>query len=344
MTAPLVSLPTQPEAVPWPTKKWSRAPLDARLDGAAVDRLFDYAFGQPEALGQTNALIVVQRGAIVAERSVDASMQHMSWSMAKSVLHAGVGILVREGRITVERPADVEAWCTAGDPRAAITLDQLLTMRSGLLFCEDYIDEQISDAIEMLFGGGKPDVAGFAAAKPLEHTPGTHFSYSSGTSNIVSQLIGRIIGGGSDGMLRFLASELFERIGMSTASPRFDEAGTWIGSSFLDASAEDFARFGLLYLRDGVWNGDRLLPAGWVDYARTSASVAEDGLEYGAHWWIEPGDLGVFRASGYNGQRIAVVPALDLVIVRLGVTPIEKAPELQRFSTELIDAFRPARA
>jgi len=108
------------------------------------------------------------------------------------------------------------------------------------------------------------------------------------------------------------------------------------------ASARDFARFGLLYAYDGVWAGRRLVPEGWVDHGRTPTSHDDDnGLDYGAHWWVVPGDLGIFRAQGYNGQRIAVVPALDLVLVRLGVTPIELAPALERWTQRVVDCFRP---
>jgi CubicO group peptidase (beta-lactamase class C family) len=215
-------------------------------------------------------------------------------------------------------------------------------MRSGLLFHEDYVDAHISHVIEMLFSAGKPDAAAYAAALPLEHEPGSVFSYSSGTTNILSAAVARILGTRGDAYRGFLRRELWDPLGMRSADPRFDEAGHWVASSFVFATAQDFARFGLLYLRDGVWAGRRILPEGWVDYARTHTGTEEDtGFGYGAHWWLVPGSLGIFRCSGYNGQRIIVVPPLDLVVVRLGVSPVELAPELERFSKELIDAFRP---
>ena len=291
---------------------WPRAELDGRVDRDLLDRTLDHAFSQPESLGTTNAVVIVHRGAIVRERyaeGLDVATAHVSWSMAKSMLHAAIGILVREGRLDVAAPADDPAWRAPGDRRRSITIDQLLKMRSGLLFREDYVDAKSSHVLEMLFGAGKPDAAAYAAALPLEHEPGSVFQYSSGTSNILSALVARALGARGDAYREFLRRKLFGPLGMQSADPRFDEAGHWIASSFVFATAQDFARFGLLYLRDGVFAGRRILPEGWVDYARThSGTDAETGFGYGAHWWLIPGSLGIFRASGYNGQRITLVP------------------------------------
>jgi CubicO group peptidase (beta-lactamase class C family) len=143
-------------------------------------------------------------------------------------------------------------------------------------------------------------------------------------------------------MRAFLADRLFGPLGMASAEPRFDAAGTWVGSSYLYATARDFARFGLLYLRDGVWDDRRLLPEGWVDSARTIRSVdPEDGWLYGHHWWVRGDDVGTFWANGYEGQMIACVPALDLVVVRLGRTPTELKPHREQFFFDVLDCFRP---
>jgi CubicO group peptidase (beta-lactamase class C family) len=315
------------------------------VDRDLLDRSLDHAFDQPEELGTTNAVIIVHRGAIVEERyavGLDAASTHVSWSMAKSMLQAVMGILVRQGRVDVTAPVDDPAWRTPGDPRGSITIDQMLKMRSGLLFHEDYVDEHTSHVIEMLFGAGKPDAAAYAASLPLEHAPGSVFYYSSGTTNILSALVARTLGVRGDAYREFLRRELWDPLGMKSADPRFDEAGHWIASSFVFATAQDFARFGLLYLRDGVWEGRRILPEGWADYARTHTGTDEEtGMGYGAHWWLVPGSLGIFCCWGYNGQRIFVVPPLDLVVVRLGVSPEALDPELERFNKQVIDAFRP---
>ena len=141
-------------------------------------------------------------------------------------------------------------------------------------------------------------------------------------------------------MLAFMRSVLFQPLGMRSAAPRFDAAGTFIGSSYCFATARDFARFGLLYLRDGVWEGSRLLPEGWVDHARTP-TPASSGW-YGAHWWLALDDSGRFSANGYEGQYIVVDPRRDLVLVRLGVSSIEQRAHLLRRLRDVVETF-PAR-
>jgi CubicO group peptidase (beta-lactamase class C family) len=346
----LVPLPPQPAGVAWPTEEWPEGTLPPGVD---LTPLLDEVCDDDGPLAETFAVLVVHRGHIVAERyqgalehfdrpptPVTAETPLLSWSMAKSVLHAVVGLLVGQGRLDLDAPADVPEWADRGDPRHAITLRQLLAMRDGLDFVEDYVDGGVSDVIEMLFGRGQADMAHFAADRPLAAPPGTRFNYSSGTSNIVSGVVARTVGPGEP-YARFLHSRLFGPLGMATADPEFDEAGTWVASSYLRTAARDYARFGLLYLRDGLWDGVRLLPAGWVDYARTWVSLdPEDDSPYGAHWWGVAGDtLGTFRASGYEGQSITLCPALDLMVVRLGKTPLGREPNLVPWRAAMVEAF-----
>jgi len=142
------------------------------------------------------------------------------------------------------------------------------------------------------------------------------------------------VGGGEAGMRAFLRRELFDRIGMRSAQPRFDAAGTWIASSYLDATARDFARLGLLYLRDGAWSGERVLPEGWVDYAR-SPTPASSGA-YGAHFWLAQDGSATFSANGFLGQYTVIAPERDAVVVRLGNTPHERKRELLLALRELL--------
>jgi CubicO group peptidase (beta-lactamase class C family) len=351
MTAPsLVALPAQPTGVAWPTEEWPRGPLPAGVD---VDRLLNEVFDEDGPLASTHAVVVVHGGRLVAERyggaleffdrppePVRPETPLLGWSMAKSVLHAVVGILVGDGRLDLDAPVAVPEWSGPGDRRGTITLRQLLAMRDGLVWDEDYVDDKVSDVITMLFGDGQDDMAHFAADRPLAAEPGVRFNYSSGTSNIISGVVAREIGPGEP-YARFLHERLLSRIGMASADPELDEAGTWAGSTFLRATAEDWARFGLLYLRDGVWDGTRILPAGWVDYARTWTSVdPEDDMPYGAHWWGEAGDtLGTFRAGGYAGQSVIVSPTLDLVVVRLGNTPLDRKALLVPWRRAMVAAF-----
>ena len=312
---------------------------------AVTQEVLARAFSQPPELGETLAVVVVHRGEVVAEQygpDTGPDTTLISWSMAKSITHALVGLLVRDGSLDVAAPAAVPRWQGDDDPRAAITLDQLLHMRSGLGFVEDYVDDEASDVIDMLFGTGAADVAAYAESKVLVDEPGAVWSYSSGTTNIVSALAGRVIGAGEAGMRAYLERELFGPVGMTSAIPRFDAAGTFVGSSYVYATARDFARFGALYLHDGVVDGTRLLPEGWVDYARTVTSPPmppEEIHGYGAHWWIWDDDLGTFGAHGYEGQYTLVVPSLDLVVVRLGKTPTDLQPEVKADLHRLIESY-----
>ena len=350
----LVALPPQPAGVDWPTEVWPGGELPSGVDLAP---LLDEAFDDGGPLAQTFAVLVVHGGRVVAERyggalehfdrlptPVTAETPLLSWSMAKSMLHAVVGLLVGDGRLDLDAPAAVPEWAEPGDPRHAITLRQLLAMRDGLAFVEDYVDDRVSDVMHMLFGEGQADMAHFAADRPLAAPPGTRFNYSSGTSNIISGVVARTVGPG-ESYARFLHGRLFGPIGMKSADPEFDEGGTWVASTYVRATARDFARFGLLYLRDGVWDGVRLLPAGWVDYARTWTSVdPDDDNPYGAHWYGVAGDtLGTFRAAGYEGQSITVCPALDLIVARLGKTPLERKANLIPWRAAMVQAFARAR-
>jgi CubicO group peptidase (beta-lactamase class C family) len=342
----LVALPPVPADVAFPTEAWQFADPPAGALRRGLPALVEQAVAdpQPELESRTDALLVVHRGRIVAERyaaGIGPDDTQPSWSVAKSMLHAAVGILVRQDRLSILKSAAVPEWTGNGDPRAAITLDQLLHMTSGLRFVEDYVDDAVSDVIKMLFRPGADDTGAFAAAFPLDHLPDTVANYSSGTSNIISRMIRDMVGP-HDAYSRFLRTELFDRIGMASASPRFDRSGSWIASSFCFCTPRDFARFGLLYLRDGVWDGVRLLPEGWVDYARTPApaQAADTPNGYGAHWWLLGDDLGTFFGAGYLGQYIFVVPALDVVVVRNGQTPEERRQHPVALVRRIIDTFR----
>ncbi|MDZ4370140.1 MAG: serine hydrolase [Phenylobacterium sp.] len=340
----LPPLPAQPADVPWPTQAWPTGDLPASVDRARFDPLIAEAFDTAvsDRLGKTHAVLLVQGGRVVFERygsGFGPKDTQPSWSMAKSMTHALVGMLVGDGRLDVHAPAAVPEWQGAGDARGAITPDHLLRMSSGLKFVEDYVPGHVSDVIEMLFNTGKADVAAYAAAQPLIHPPGAVWSYASGTTNILARLAATAAGGEFAG---FMSSRLFGPLGMSSAVPKFDEAGTFIGSSYCFCTPRDFARFGLLYLRDGVWENRRLLPRGWVDYARTPTAQPAGTAEgrYGAHWWLDVGGPGSFSANGYAGQYTILVPDLDLILVRNGDTPLESKDHLKAWVGEIIDTFR----
>jgi CubicO group peptidase (beta-lactamase class C family) len=282
------------------------------------------------------AVVVVQHGRIIAEtyqpdtspnvfdpepRRTTAETTLISWSMAKSITHALAGFAVDDGRLSLDAPAQVTEWCDTA--RQDITLQQMLNMRSGLDYVEDYVDGNISNVIEMLFGSGKDDVAAYAAARPLKHTPGEVWNYSSGETNIITRLVGATLttADPTAAMKAHINERLFGPIGMRSATAKFDAAGTFIGSSFVYATARDFARFGVLYLHDGWWGEQQILPTGWVDHGRRPTPVPDSEPHgYGAHWWLWPYE-DAMACHGYEGQRVIVLPDRDAVIVRLGKTP-----------------------
>ena len=315
----------------------------------------DDVFERPDDQGRSLAMVVMHRGEIVAERygtqpatefgpavELDETSTLISWSMAKSITHAAVGILVVDGLIDLAAPAPIEEWL--GTPKERIRIIDLLEMRPGLEFVEDYVDGETSHCIAMLFGEGAADHARYAAALRLAHDPGTVWNYSSGTTNIIARIVGGIVGGGRAGMERFLAERLFEPVGMTSAIPRFDDAGTFVGSSYVYATARDFARFGELYRHDGVTAaGERILPVGWADHARTF--VAHDptddlahGFDYGRQWWMWPQYPGSLAAHGYEGQFTIVVPDRELTLVHLGKTDADVRRHLVAHLDRLIAA------
>jgi CubicO group peptidase (beta-lactamase class C family) len=340
----------QPAGVAWPTLEWDVGGDAPASVLEASDALFAGGVEPPAGEGISLGLIVVHRGRIVHERygtqpdtpfgpgaPVDRDTTLISWSMAKSITHAAVGCAVDDGRLDPAEVAAVTDW--AHDDRRTITLDDLLRMRDGLDFVEEYVtgdDAPVPHVIDMLFGVGADDVAGYTAARPLKHRPSEFWNYSSGTTNIVSRLLGDQVGHG-DSMNDFLRTRVFAPIGMSSATPKFDTAGTFIGSSFVYATTRDFARFGYLYLRGGEWDGRRIVSSSWVDAAAEQHAADPDtGHGYGRHWWIWKSQPGVMAALGYEGQRTIADTTRDVVIVHLGKWTRETQPLLD----ERLDAIR----
>jgi CubicO group peptidase (beta-lactamase class C family) len=293
---------------------------------AALDRVFAEPTGGP--VRGTKAVVVVHDGRVVAERyapgyGLDTPM--LSWSVNKSVVNALVGILVRQGRLAVGAPAPVPAWRDPSDPRHAITIEQLMRMTSGLAL--DETNTGFDPSSRMLLT--EPDMAGFAEAAALAAPPGTRYHYSSPSTLILSRIIRDAVGGRAEDVRGFAERELFAPLGMRGVTLEFDATGTQVGSTYMYATARDWARFGLLYANDGVADGRRILPEGWVAYSASPTPGSRDG--YAAGFFTNRGEsefgrlrvrggmpADSFFASGTQGQRIVVAPAHRLVVVRLG--------------------------
>lgn len=327
--------PANPEAVPWPMGDLlSSDPLPVNVDQTKLAAALDKVFSEPipNHLKRTRAAVIVYDGRILAERyapGITKDTRLISWSVAKSITSAMVGILVGQGKLSIKDPAPVPEWRSPDDPRHSITTDMLLRMSGGQEWYEAYADHPVSDVNLMLFT--KPDMAAFAAAKPLASAPDTKWEYSTGTTMIINRIIRQIIGNQEE-YWAFPRRELFNKIGMRSAVIEADASGTFTAGSGTYACARDYARFGLLYLHDGVWQGERILPEGWVAYTTTPSRTSKMG-NYGAQFWLNAGDSkeptkrsyhklpqDLIWAEGYQGQMIAIIPSRKLIVVRLGMT------------------------
>ena len=321
------------------------------LDGVSgeVEKAIDAIFAEPDPSRprNTRALVVVHRGRIVAERyapGFDAFMPLLGWSMTKTAINALVGLRVGDGRMVVSENALMPEWRDGNDGRRAITLDEMMRMTSGLVRNKSY-DDDFGDVAQMIFLEG--NAAGLAASKPLQDTPGTVWAPFSGATNIISHVLRETFADPRD-YLRYPRERLFAPLGMQSAVLQPDASGTFVGSSFLYASARDWARLGLLFLRDGLWEGEQQLPEGWVDYSLTPTKEAPE-QEYGAQIWLKlpvsanggepPMPTDAYYMLGHGKQSVAVVPSRDLVIVRLGLTREDADWDSARELAPLVKAF-----
>ena len=298
-------------------------PSDPKLR-AALDHVFAEPTGR-RPFRHTKAVVIVRDGHVIAERyapgyGIDTPL--LGYSASKSIINAMLGILVREHKLAVEQRAPVAAWSDPNDPRHAITIDELERMTSGLAVDENGPASPVSRMLYL-----ERDMASYAESVGLEAPPGTVWNYTSGNTLILSRIIRDAVGGHTNDVLGFARRELFEPLGMRHVTMEFDAAGTPVGSTYILAPARDWARFGMLYLDDGVVERHRILPEGWVTYSSTPTLDSD----YGAGFWINRGSnrnargrvrggmpVDSFYASGLLGQRVVIIPSERLVITRFG--------------------------
>ena len=345
--------PEQRSKRPWPVGNHGPVvSLPAGVDAQKLATAMDAAFVEPGPNNprKTRAVVVVYDGQLIAERyapGFNLNTPQLGWSMSKSVTNALVGVLVRNGKLEVHRSAPVPEWQKADDPRHKITLDQLLRMSAGLEFSEEYAP--FSDAVYMFYDSY--DFAAYAANKPLETEPDEKWYYSSGTANIIARVVRQTIEKQHENYYDYLYQNLFHKIGMLSVVMEPDPSGTFVGSSYMFATPRDWARFGLLYLQDGVWNGERILPEGWVKYTTTPTPRAPQG-KYGAFFWLNAGapsdasdrmmasvPVDTFFARGFQEQRVFIVPSKNLVLVRFGATSQKSAWNDEAFVASMLAAL-----
>ena len=306
--------------------------LTARLAPIAKALVDDHAYN-----GTPFAFIVVHQDGVVAERyreGITADTRLLSWSMGKSFTNALVGIMAGDGLVDIHAPMDIPEW--QGDGRAAITLSDLMQMQSGLEWNENYGTR--SDVNLMLHR--EEDMGLFAQSKPLMAKPGTHWYYSSGSTNIIVRYLrGRFAS--EEEFLQYIHERLFDPLGIDNPCFEPDMSGTPVGSSYLYATARDFARLGHMYLHDGCVGEERLLPEHWVEYTTTPASDSKGG--YGACFWLNRGKTypsapeDMYSCQGHDGQMIFIIPSKELVVVVLGYSPKpDRVIEFDRLLSDII--------
>ena len=297
--------------------------------------------------------MIVRDGRVIAERYPDGygiNTPILGFSMTKSVVNALIGILVRECKLAVDAPAPVAVWSGSADPRRAITVEQLMRTNSGLAL--DETGSGFDPSYQMLYD--EPDIAVYAQRVALVAAPGTRWSYSSASTHLLARIVRDRVGGTAEAVQRFAFLELFDLLGMRSVTLEMDATGTPVGAHYMPASARDWARFGNLYLNDGVIGGQRILPAGWVQFS-TSPTL---GTAYGAGWWTNrgrsPAALGrinaglpadAFFAFGNLGQRIAVIPSERLAIVSMARSqlPHGGTGDFEALVVETISKLHPVR-
>lgn len=320
-------------------------PADPALK-AALDHAFEEAATPP--FRRTKAVVVVHDGKVVAERYADGvgvDTPLLGFSLAKSVVNALIGILTQQGLVTPSMPAPIPEWRGASDPRREIEVEHLMRMTSGLAL--DETNSGLDPSSQMVYLHN--DTAGFAVKAAVIAPPGARWAYSSPTTQLLARIVRDAVGG-REQTLAFAWRELFNPLGMRNVTLEFDGAGTPLGSTYMLASARDWARFGMLYLNDGIVGDRRVLHEDWVDF---SAAATLD-TDYGAGFWTNRSEhehararvgLGIprdaFFASGDFGQRIVIIPSQRLVIVRLGSSadPTGDIRGLARLVKEVIAAM-----
>lgn len=291
--------------------------VDYNALNQAVNSIFDASLNMDSI--QTRAVVVFYKDTLIAEKyanGFDKDTEIIGWSMTKSITSTLIGMLVEDGKLSLDQKQLFEHWT---DERSEITLNDMLQMQSGLAFDEVYTEK--SDATKMLFMS--ESVVESVNHLPLEFEVGSKWSYSSGTSNMLSGIIRNQFDNHQD-YLKFPHERLFNKIGMNSMVMEIDEAGNYIGSSYAYATPRDWAKFGLLYLNEGNWYGEQIIDSSWVAFSQEVAEHSE-GI-YGGHFWQNnnhstfkdaPADL--YSCNGFQGQRVYIIPSKDAVIVRMGL-------------------------
>ena len=315
--------------------------LFSNVDYSKLKKMVDDSFDKNgEKAKRTRAVVVLYKDKLIAEqydKDFNKDSKILGWSMTKSITNSAFGVLAKQGKIDIYKPAPIAEW--QNDERKIITINDLLHMNSGLEWEENY--SKICDATIMLFQSG--DMAKVQREKPAQFKPNTHWNYSSGTTNLLSGILKSQFKTQQE-YLDFWYSAVIDKIGMNSMIVEQDMAGTFVGSSYAWATARDWSKFGLLYLHKGNWNGEQILDESWVKYTATPTNTSEG--KYGAQFWLNAGGKfpdvprDMFYCSGYQGQMVAIIPSLDMVIVRMGLKEDDQGFDFNGFLKGIIESVK----
>jgi hypothetical protein len=310
------------------------------IDYLKLNKAVANAFDENDTIAKrTRSVVILYKDHLIAEKydaGFDKNSKVLSWSMTKSITATYFGILHYQHKININNPARIYEW--KNDERSKITINNLLQMNSGLEWEERY--DKICDATKMLFNS--KDMGQVQLKKSLTGKPNQSWNYSSGTSNLLSKILRKQFTSHQE-YLDFWYAALIDKIGMYSMIVETDMTGTYVGSSYAWATTRDWAKFGTLYLHHGNWNGEQLFDASWIKYVSTPTSTSKG--RYGGHFWLNssgkypdaPRDM--YYASGFQGQKIFIIPSLDLVIVRMGLTD-DEAFDFNGFLKEVLGSIR----
>ncbi len=297
---------------------------------AVVDRGFDGGFGEGT---NTTAIVVLQNDQLIAERYAEGfgiDTPQRTWSVGKSLAGTIIGAAVHRGEADVNAPAAIADWSREGDLRGTITLDQLMRMASGLT------SDTAGNRTDALYFGGV-GIDEQATTWPLIAQPGTRYRYANNDTLLAILSI-------APTFERHPPADLFRRLGMNDTWAETDWRGNYMLSSQVWTTARDLARFGQLYLDDGVIDGEHILPEGWRDHVSRPSGPQPGGEQgYGATFWLFNRSEGIpadaISANGNRGQYVIIVPSRSVVIVRRGEDPGGKRFDVVAFTRDVLAAL-----
>lgn len=298
------------ETIYWPDQKWrTSTPEEQGIDSVMITKMLEHITQQQIDI---HSLLIIRNGYLVTGAYISPyseEIPHPLYSCTKSVISALFGIALEEGHIKGVEQTMLEFFRNYNikDPdsgKQEITLAHLLTMTSGLKPTPSF----------PLFRYAEP--IPFVLNLPMTHKPGEEFAYNSAAVHLLSAIIRQTTG---TEVLSYANKKLFTPLGISDITWDADSTGLQVGPTGLRLTPRDLAKFGYLYLRNGIWDGKQVISKKWIEVSTqqhvdtTGKMNAAEDEGYGYLWWMN--DFGGYSSHGFGGQYLFVIPDLDMIIV-----------------------------